>query len=1157
MVTLGSSELPVTTPPPSPHLLPPTPPMTPKTAVMEQAAVVAELKESSDESEAWGGDDQLVTGPLPTPAQTEELLTDVLYSVHSLMGGTVTGVWKVGGESDLGGPSTRGEVHMEQVVQLLQAAFQVSQETIDRLRADVRSRPPPEVNLQLSIKEAKDLRPKTVKGTTNPYVIVIVPSGNASHRTRLEKDTLWPKWNQDFTLPISNFQKEYLRLEVWHEHDPVKMRHALTAVRDIKGMSRLVRGTTAQVQQQTSHLLGQVVVNVKDLSERGADGWFMLEKNEERSKERGSIHLAGTVTSKAPLENKSRQSYDALLVRLVHHQLTATNNNNEDSEWLRPWDGHLSGPGAASLAQYAIMLDLSDAAIQLAWWKVCSPVPRADGEWIFSRLRSVQAAMSKNLYQEEEMLELRLSFARFVRDHKERLKDLHKAFPPSSGIIARRQLSFTLKTFQCMQNHAGTRALLDMEGLPHLHEMVTSCLATHAKNWWTEAIDELRDVRTTDEQISHVINILKKTHTFLSIAANTYNAIFMKEMNIPYMQTTYLMVSKKMNPCVRPLVMNIYNRLPARGNYDEEETEECEYSLGVGTSLWELYMNLGRLHQLGETLPDEARAESGVREYHRWFSRGVLRWLELALCRARSMIKRAVELDTLEPQDNYCKFSSSASDTLGVFNEVKIWWQKLAWPDPENSAVVLTKILEDICSCVISYSNLIQAKVEGIFKEQENITRVFITEQICVGLNNIERVRMEMVNLPTQFGFQELLLKIRAVGSGDSAAAQLEATVDRLIVNAVENMEGKVNEFINTVLEKMKPTLERAVNEACEAQSSRPLLAQVLDPSLELTLDRFNASNFNRFLWRVWEVVVEIFDATVVRNRERRKANYFGGVHSILEATLNFISPPDGKGLDEKTAMTPAYTSLMELLECLRMSTESLIAQYYQERYDEQMEEILPCKARLYVRVLFTNSGKLIVEVIMAKDMVVESDTSSITSRGGGLGATAHQPVDSYVKVQLVPQEWFPAAPIRKTKTQRKQDPAVYEETFEYELSKKDDGVRAGFLLLTLKDYNLGFTNTFIGEAVVPFSSLQCVDSSQVHTVPNTCFTMTSPGLDIGYKSLRALQFRTGDKVASSFIKKVSKRLIEPKAKTSTPLRPDEDKARSKSPNLRERLKFS
>lgn len=61
-----------------------------------------------------------------------------------------------------------------------------------------------------------------------------------------------------------------------------------------------------------------------------------------------------------------------------------------------------------------------------------------------------------------------------------------------------------------------------------------------------------------------------------------------------------------------------------------------------------------------------------------------------------------------------------------------------------------------------------------------------------------------------------------------------------------------------------------------------------------------------------------------------------------------------------------------------------------------------------------------------------------------------------------------------------------------------------------------------------------------------------------GYKSLRALQFRTGDKVASAFIKKVSKRLIEPKGKANTSIgKSNDDKARSKSPNMRERLKLS
>lgn len=45
---------------------------------------------------------------------------------------------------------------------------------------------------------------------------------------------------------------------------------------------------------------------------------------------------------------------------------------------------------------------------------------------------------------------------------------------------------------------------------------------------WTRVIDELRGVKTTDEQISRVINILQESHTFLSIAASTYNAIFTK-----------------------------------------------------------------------------------------------------------------------------------------------------------------------------------------------------------------------------------------------------------------------------------------------------------------------------------------------------------------------------------------------------------------------------------------------------------------------------------------------------------------------------------------------------------------------------------------------------------------------------------------------------
>lgn len=58
----------------------------------------------------------------------------------------------------------------------------------------------------------------------------------------------------------------------------------------------------------------------------------------------------------------------------------------------------------------------------------------------------------------------------------------------------------------------------------------------------------------------------------------------------------------------------------------------------------------------------------------------------------------------------------------------------------------------------------------------------------------------------------------------------------------------------------------------------------------------------------------------------------------------------------------------MELLECLKMSTESLIAHYYQERYDEQIDKILPCKAQLYVRV-----RQKTMQIMNCQDILVQS----------------------------------------------------------------------------------------------------------------------------------------------------------------------------------------
>ena len=78
----------------------------------------------------------------------------------------------------------------------------------------------------------------------------------------------------------------------------------------------------------------------------------------------------------------------------------------------------------------------------------------------------------------------------------------------------------------------------------------------------------------------------------------------------------------------------------------------------------------------------------------------------------------------------------------------------------------------------------------------------------------------------------------------------------------------------------------------------------------------------------------------------------------------------------------------------------------------------------------FTKEGKLIVSVVMAKDIVREEDPGCLGPSKAALLGCCVQSASYSVKIQLVPFEWFPSEPVFKTRTV-KSDPAVYEETFE------------------------------------------------------------------------------------------------------------------------------
>ena len=68
----------------------------------------------------------------------------------------------------------------------------------------------------------------------------------------------------------------------------------------------------------------------------------------------------------------------------------------------------------------------------------------------------------------------------------------------------------------------------------------------------------------------------------------------------------------------------------------------------------------------------------------------------------------------------------------------------------------------------------------------------------------------------------------------------------------------------------------------------------------------------------------------------------------------------------------------------------------------------------------------------MARNMQIDGEVTSTGSKQGlgVLGNQAAMPPDSYVKLHLAPQEWFPGAVTYETTVLKKADPATFQETF-------------------------------------------------------------------------------------------------------------------------------
>lgn len=99
--------------------------------------------------------------------------------------------------------------------------------------------------IQVTVCEARDLHNMQHIGVPDPFVRVIC--GDKKFKTKVENQTLNPKWNETFDFAIADEQSTQIRFEVWNKN---------TFDDDLMGLYTLsVGGLTRQVVKDQWYML--------------------------------------------------------------------------------------------------------------------------------------------------------------------------------------------------------------------------------------------------------------------------------------------------------------------------------------------------------------------------------------------------------------------------------------------------------------------------------------------------------------------------------------------------------------------------------------------------------------------------------------------------------------------------------------------------------------------------------------------------------------------------------------------------------------------------------------------------------------------------------------------------------------------------------------
>ncbi|XP_016841256.1 protein unc-13 homolog 4B isoform X1 [Nasonia vitripennis] len=1037
----------------------------------------------------------------------EELYTALLYITQHQIGFDVV-----------------DEVEQDAVIQYLQEAFNVNDETHDRVMEETRQMEAPEMHLNIEVIEAKELVSKDANGKSDPFCVLYLESApTRRYNTAVKTETLTPVWQEHFEMPLENPENDVLYIEVWDFDAAETVPEKMSKVKSVKGMRGLVKlakeiAITATNGNHDNEFIGSTRIALKDIPVTGHVMWYVLEKKN-KSKRRGLIKLKLAFNTEHNAQVAFQEHRHLLRILLLHEIDTRSIERHS-------WAGSWSASAEVVVLQHAVQRGMTPEMVSLARWIEFATIHQDHqlSFGLFLQLANdlVNAVKSGGTFSDEEtrlfweaskkVLHSGLNMLRKIRrlqiDKESTMKQLI-AILRLVSTLSRLDVPGNVNLFPSKMYSWFPPEILDDDRVS-VPEALEYAVIRGGAEWFDYIVAKNNLEGDTDEEaLKYHIKIIQLIRIDLQRAMEIYEKLFVKTINFPYTKTLYIMYEKRVSDLCMVIVEDICGRLK---RIEIETSEDPELSLG--TTLFELYLAIQRFAAVGQNLCPDELEDMKVQSYYDWFRAGVAHWLEIAVYKALKRIDRAVEFDNLQPVDSSVQYSSSAVDTLTIFYQIKVFWTQLAWPDAQGAFAFIAKIVDDICKCCIAYVDRMALKAEESQRKADDespanvygkVQQFDVSVAWCYAINNIDYIRTSIEPLSKDLGLEAVIESI-AETKTQQDAERCKQTLQLIIDNAKDTVRNKIVEMLEIVAKKMAPAMNRYLMEGAElsdtTSNSMDKLMEYLDTNLITLHDNLNEDNFQRILMVIWEIMADTLCQLVHSNLERRRPpTFYSNLHKTLHTLIQFFN----LGADE-LANVKVLEKIEKVLKLYGLESSELIHRYYMDRLKEQNSLDNEPYGLLTVKAYFFGDRLLNIQILNARNLKANDNSGKC---------------DSYVKIRLFPENAFIGMKTYKTGVQKETQFPLYEESFSIPLTPEQRKIENAIVMFEVKDKDFLRTK-FVAECFLPFSEIPETDSHQGFGSLDQIHLKLSRPTPQSSEVVHVLLRRKGDNLASNFVARVT-----------------------------------